>query len=78
MGSTDYGGAIAELERRTIDSIDHRTTVLILGDARSNYGEPVDRSLRRIHERARRVLWLNPEPRPFWNSGDSEMQKLGP
>ncbi len=77
MGSTDYGGALSELERLTTSDIDHRTTVLILGDARSNYGDPGDRALRRIHERARRVLWLNPEPRAFWNSGDSEMQKLG-
>jgi uncharacterized protein with von Willebrand factor type A (vWA) domain len=77
MGSTDYGGALSELERLTLSDIDHRTTVLILGDARSNYGDPGDRALRRIHERARRVLWLNPEPRPFWDSGDSEMHKLG-
>ncbi len=77
MGSTDYGGALSELERLTLDDIDQRTTVLILGDARSNYGDPGHRALRRIHERARRVLWLNPEPRAFWNSGDSEMQRLG-
>ena len=77
MGSTDYGGALAELERLTLADIDHRTTVLILGDARSNYGDPGDRALRRIHERARRVLWLNPEPPAFWNSGDSAMHKLG-
>lgn len=77
MGSTDYGGAMAELERLTAADIDHRTTVLILGDARSNYSDPGDRALRRIHERARRVLWLNPEPRALWNSGDSEMRKLG-
>ncbi|MEQ8495597.1 MAG: VWA domain-containing protein, partial [Gammaproteobacteria bacterium] len=77
MGATDYGGALAELERLTLDDIDHRTTVLILGDARSNYSDPGDRALRRIHERARRVLWLNPEPRALWNSGDSEMRKLG-
>lgn len=77
MGSTDYGGALSELERLTLADIDHRTTVLVLGDARSNYGDPGDRALRRIHERARRVLWLNPEPRSLWNSGDSEMQKLG-
>ena len=76
QGSTDYGGALAELERLSLNEIDHRTTVLILGDARSNYGDPGDRSLRRIHERARRVLWLNPEPRSFWNTGDSEMRKL--
>ena len=77
MGSTDYGGALAELERLTLADIDQRTTVIILGDARSNYGDAGERSLRRIHQRARRVLWLNPEPMAFWNSGDSEMQKLG-
>ncbi|MEQ8659198.1 MAG: VWA domain-containing protein, partial [Gammaproteobacteria bacterium] len=77
MGATDYGGALAELERLTLDDIDHRTTVLILGDARSNYSDPGDRALRRIHARARRVLWLNPEPQALWNSGDSEMRKLG-
>jgi uncharacterized protein len=76
QGSTDYGGALSELERLTLKEIDHRTTVLILGDARSNYGDPGDRSLKRMHERARRVLWLNPEPRSFWNTGDSEMRKL--
>ena len=77
MGATDYGGALAELERLAGDDIDQRTTVLILGDARSNYSDPGDRALRRIHARARRVLWLNPEPRALWNSGDSEMHKLG-
>ena len=77
MGSTDYGGAISDLERLIVDDLDQKTTVLILGDARSNYGDPGERALRRIQERARRVLWLNPEPRSFWNTGDSEMQKLG-
>lgn len=76
-GSTDYGRAMADLETAVLDDIDHRTTVLILGDARSNYGDPGVASLRKIHERARRVLWLNPEPKAFWNSGDSEMRRLG-
>jgi uncharacterized protein with von Willebrand factor type A (vWA) domain len=75
-GSTDYGRAFSDLEAAVIDDVDHRTTVLILGDARSNYGDPGLASLRKIHERARRVLWLNPEPRAFWNSGDSEMRRL--
>jgi len=76
-GSTDYGGALSELERLVGDEIDHRTTVLILGDARSNYGDSGHLALRRIHNRAKRVIWLNPEPRSFWNTGDSEMKKLG-
>jgi uncharacterized protein with von Willebrand factor type A (vWA) domain len=76
-GSTDYGRALADLEASVLDDIDHRTTVLILGDGRSNYGDPGVIHLRKIHERARRVLWLNPEPRSFWNTGDSEMRRLG-
>ncbi len=76
-GSTDYGRALEELSALTLSEIDHRTTVLILGDARSNYGDPGHQHLRRIQERARRVIWLNPEPRSFWNMGDSEMQRLG-
>ena len=73
----DYGRALADLESIVLDDIDQRTTVLILGDGRSNYSDPGIEHLRRIHERARNVLWLNPEPRAFWNSGDSEMRRLG-
>jgi uncharacterized protein len=77
-GSTDYGQAFVDLEALALDDIDHRTTVLILGDARSNYGDPRADLLHKIHDRARRVLFLNPEPRSLWRSGDSEMRKLAP
>ncbi|MDA0823561.1 MAG: VWA domain-containing protein [Proteobacteria bacterium] len=75
-GSTDYGRAFEDLESMVLDDVDHRTTVLILGDGRSNYGDPGVAHLRKIHERARRVIWLNPEPMAFWNSGDSEMRRF--
>jgi uncharacterized protein with von Willebrand factor type A (vWA) domain len=75
-GSTDYGRALGQLRKEMLDEIDHRTTVLILGDGRSNHGDPGHRDLHRIHERAGRVVWLNPEPRVFWNTGDSEMRRL--
>lgn len=77
-GSTDYGRAFMDFESIALDDIDHRTTVIILGDARSNYGDPRGDILKKIHARARRVIWLNPEPRSMWNSGDSEMRKLQP
>ena len=77
-GSTDYGQAFMDFEQIALDDVDHRTTVLILGDARSNYGDPRGDILKKIHARARRVVWLNPEPRTMWNSGDSEMRKLQP
>lgn len=75
-GSTDYGMAFAQLVEQALDDIDHRTTVLILGDARSNYGYAGLTELRLIHERAKRVIWLNPESRAFWQVGDSEMLRL--
>lgn len=77
-GSTDYGQAFVDFERLALDDVDHRTTVLILGDARSNYGNPRGDILKKIHARARRVIWLNPEPQSMWNSGDSEMKRLQP
>ncbi len=77
-GSTDYGQAFVDFERLALDDVDHRTTVLILGDARSNYGNPRGDILKKIHARARRVIWLNPEPQSMWNSGDSEMRRLQP
>jgi len=77
-GSTDYGRAFEDFEELALDDVDHRTTVLILGDGRSNFGDPRADILHKIHDRARRVLWLNPEGKSLWNTGDSEMRKLSP
>tara|TARA_R110000868_G_scaffold122470_2_gene324640 strand:- start:3755 stop:5212 length:1458 start_codon:yes stop_codon:yes gene_type:complete len=77
-GSTDYGQAFVDFERLALDDVDHRTTVLILGDGRSNYSDPRGDILKKIHARARRVIWLNPEGKSMWNSGDSEMKRLQP
>lgn len=76
-GSTDYGRSLQDLAEAVLDKLDHRTTVMVLGDARSNFGDPGHMVLKQIHERARRVIWLNPEPEASWNSGDSEMKRLG-
>ncbi|MFP5383550.1 MAG: VWA domain-containing protein [Gammaproteobacteria bacterium] len=78
MGSTDYGLALEELEKLAYDSVDHRTTLIILGDARSNYGEPRADILRRFSERVRQVIWLNPETESRWGSGDSVMPRYKP
>lgn len=78
MGATDYGQAFMDFERLAGRDIDHRTTLLILGDARSNGGNPRGDILKKLHARARRVIWLNPEPRYRWGSGDSEMPRLAP
>ena len=77
-GSTDYGQALADFRKLCLDAIDRRTTVIILGDARNNYGDARTDVLKEIYDRARRVLWLNPEPRATWNTGDSEMRHYAP
>lgn len=56
-----------------LDDINHNTTVIILGDARNNNGDPKLEIIRSIYQRSRRVIWLNPEPRHTWGTGNSEM-----
>lgn len=73
LGSTDYGRAFADLEELALHDIDHRTTLIILGDARNNNGEARVELLREFHQRAKQVIWLNPEDMNRWGSGDSEM-----
>jgi len=77
-GNTDYGRAFLDFRELALDDVDHRSTVIILGDARNNHYDPhVDR-LKAIAQRAKRVLWLNPEPRESWGEGDSEMPRFAP
>lgn len=76
-GSTDYGMSMIDLAEATLDSIDKKTTLMVLGDARSNYGDPGHLVLKEFYERAGRVIFLNPEPETVWDTGDSEMKKLG-
>lgn len=78
MGSTDYGLAFEALETLCYDAVDHRTTLIVLGDARSNYGEPRVDILKRFSERVRQVIWLNPEHAGRWGSGDSVMTRYRP
>ncbi|MFD7282389.1 VWA domain-containing protein [Streptomyces sp. NPDC059862] len=70
-GSSDYGVALGEFAERYGDAVGPRTTVFVLGDARTNMSDPNLAAVRQIAERARRVYWLNPEPRPQWGTGDS-------
>jgi uncharacterized protein with von Willebrand factor type A (vWA) domain len=70
-GSSDYGMALGEFAERYADAVGSRTTLFVLGDARTNRSDPNLPALRRITERARRVHWLNPEQRSRWGTGDS-------
>jgi len=69
--SSDYGVAFGEFAERYTDAVGCRTTVFVLGDARTNMSDPNLSAVRLVSERARRVYWLNPEPRSQWDTGDS-------
>ncbi len=76
-GSTDYGQALLDFKRMCLDDVDNRTTIIILGDARNNYGENRQLILKEMYDRAKRVIWLNPESKNAWNAGDSVMRTYG-
>jgi uncharacterized protein len=78
FGSSDYGNSFADFEKCSLSSVTPKTTVIVLGDARSNNLDPRTDILRTISERAKRVVWLNPEGRMGWGWGDSEMPRYAP
>jgi hypothetical protein len=77
-GSTDYGQALIDLEGFIETDIDKKTTLIILGDARSNFGDPRTDILKSLQEKSKRVIFLNPEPVGLWGTGDSEMKRFVP
>jgi uncharacterized protein with von Willebrand factor type A (vWA) domain len=72
-GHSDYGNSLETFYSRYGSQLTSRTTVLISGDARNNYRPPREAVLGDIAKAARAVLWLNPEPRSYWDTGDSAM-----
>ncbi len=77
-GYTDYGRVWREFLERAGDDLDPRSTVIVLGDARTNGREPHAPLFGHVAERAGRTFWLNPEPRLYWNYGDSVMAAYEP
>jgi uncharacterized protein len=70
-GYTDYGRVWSELLELIGEDLHPRATVIVLGDARTNGRDPREDIFARIAARAGRTFWLNPEPRLYWNYGDS-------
>ena len=70
-GYTDYGRVWSEFRRLVEDDLHPRATVIVLGDARTNGRHPRAEIFAQIAARAGRTFWLNPEPRLYWNYGDS-------
>jgi uncharacterized protein with von Willebrand factor type A (vWA) domain len=75
---SDFGRAFRSFHRDYIGAINNKTTVLVLGDARNNYNVPHEWVLKEIHQKAKQVIWLNPENRLTWGFGDSEMDRYLP
>ncbi len=72
--ATDYGLTFRQFKSRHMDMLNKKTTLIIIGDGRTNYANPEERILGEMQDRSRRVIWLNPETPYFWYSGDSEMR----
>lgn len=70
-GSTDYGRSLTTFRDAVLPTLGHRSTVLVLGDARGNHAPARATALADIARRAGSVYWLNPEPMSLWGSGDS-------
>jgi uncharacterized protein with von Willebrand factor type A (vWA) domain len=70
-GYTDYGRVWSEFLLEVQDDLHPRATVIVLGDARTNGRDPRADTFAQIAARAGRTFWLNPEPRLYWNYGDS-------
>src|SRR5438445_1270331 len=75
---SDFGYAFNRFAKTELDSLDRKTTILILGDARNNYNDPQAWALRHIRERVKGIIWLNPEGQWGWGIGDSVMPLYAP
>ena len=77
-GHSDYGHAFGVFWDSYGDDVGPRTTVLILGDARNNYHAAESWIVKALRQKARHVYWLNPEPRSYWDTGDSIVGEYAP
>ncbi len=76
-GHSDYGSALSRFSDRYGREVTARSTVIIAGDARNNYRDFGGDDLAALADTAEAIYWLNPEPRAYWNTGDSLMNRMG-
>jgi uncharacterized protein with von Willebrand factor type A (vWA) domain len=77
-GSSNYGNSFADFEDGWMRHVTNKTTVIILGDARGNRTDPRTDIIGRLSQHAKRIIWLNPEYRSAWGTGDSDMYRYAP
>jgi uncharacterized protein with von Willebrand factor type A (vWA) domain len=78
FGSSNYGNSLADFEDGWMRRVSNKTTIIILGDARGNRTDPRTEIMQRLSQRAKRIIWLNPEFRSAWGTGDSDMFRYKP
>jgi hypothetical protein len=77
-GSSNYGNSFADFEDGWMKFVTNKTTVIILGDARGNRTDPRTDVIGRLSQRSKQIIWLNPEYRSAWGTGDSDMYRYAP
>ncbi len=77
-GHSDYGHAFGVFWEQYGSDIGPRTSIMILGDARNNYHAPESWTVKAMHDKAKAVYWLNPEPCSYWDTGDSIVGEYSP
>ena len=78
FGSSNYGNSLADFEDGWMKFVTNKTTIIILGDARGNRTDPRTDVLGRMSLRSKRIIWLNPEYRSAWGTGDLDMYRYAP
>jgi hypothetical protein len=76
-GHSDYGHAFETWHRRHYAEITPKTSIILLGDARNNYHASESWVVDEMRKRGRHVYWLDPEPRSYWDTGDSIVSEYG-
>ncbi len=76
--NTDLGNSLENFSQDYLDTVDGRTTFLVVGDGRNNYNDPRVDIFSTLARRSRRTIWITPEAPGLWGSGDSDMLKYAP
>src|SRR5882757_1543704 len=77
-GHSDYGHAFEVWHERHIREVTKKSSIILLGDARNNYHASQAWTVAEMQKRARKVFWLDPEPRGYWDTGDSIISEYAP
>ena len=76
--NTDFGNSLDNFNKDYLDTMDGRTTFLVVGDGRNNYNDPRIDIFSLLARRSRRTIWITPEASGLWGTGDSDMLKYAP